>query len=202
MRSVKRCRMCSLVKPMAPNTWCAMAEPSVAASAQRILAEAASSSTASSNRARMRDGVGGGAGDRERGGGLAGKPRQVLLHGLEFPDVALEGDALVGIRDAEREDRLQRAGDLRAADRCAHQQQRAAVEARRERREPQRLDALERHRIGRLARQVAALADAAILRLDQRDGRPAAFDGEHRDVLGLLREGHAARAAAQGVVAY
>ena len=63
----------------------------------------------------MRDGVGGGTGGGERRRGLAGEPREVLLHGLEFADRPLEGDALVGVSDAERQDRFQCAGSLDAA---------------------------------------------------------------------------------------
>src|SRR6516225_9931028 len=46
VRSVKRCKTCSLVNPMAPNTCWAMPAPSVAASAQRIFAEAPSRNAA------------------------------------------------------------------------------------------------------------------------------------------------------------
>ena len=44
--------------------------------------------------------IGGGARGGERGGGFAGELREVLLHRLEFADLALEGDALVGVGDA------------------------------------------------------------------------------------------------------
>ena len=47
--------------------------------------------------AALRNGVGGRAGGGERGGGFAGKAREVLLHRLEFSDRPLEGDALVGV---------------------------------------------------------------------------------------------------------
>ena len=49
----------------------------------------------------VHDGVGGRACGGQRGGGFAGKPREVLLHGLEFPDRALERDAFVFISDTE-----------------------------------------------------------------------------------------------------
>ena len=65
---------------------------------------------------------------------FAGEPREVLLYRLEFSDLALEGDALIGVGDAERQDRFQRAGGLHAADGRAHQHQRCAVEAGRRRR--------------------------------------------------------------------
>ena len=40
------------------------------------------------------------AGNRERGGHLAGEPRQVLLHSLKFANRALECDALISVGDA------------------------------------------------------------------------------------------------------
>ena len=69
----------------------------------------------------MRHRIGGRTGGGKRGGGFAGKPREILLHGLEFADAALEGHALVGVSDAQRQDCLQRAGDLDAAHDRAHQ---------------------------------------------------------------------------------
>ena len=79
----------------------------------------------------VHDGVGGGAGGGERSGSFAGEPREVLLHRLEFADLALEGDALVGVSDAHRQDSLQRAGNLQAAHGRAYQHQRQRIERRR-----------------------------------------------------------------------
>src|SRR6266702_5482000 len=45
----------------------------------------------------IRNGVGSRRRGRERCGGLAGKAREIVLHRLEFRDLLLEGDALVGI---------------------------------------------------------------------------------------------------------
>ncbi len=140
--------------------------------------------------------IGGRAGDRERGGHFAGEPRQILLHRLEFSDRPLEGDALIGVGDAEREDRFERAGGLHAAHGRAHQHQRCAVEAFRRRRAAQRLDALEGHDVRRIAGRRAAIVNPAIFGRDQRDG----VVGQHGDVLRIRCERNAERAAAERAI--
>ena len=75
------------------------------------------------------DRVGGRAGSGDRHRHLAGQPREVVLHGLELGDRALEGDALVGVGDGKIEDRLQRARHLHGAHGRAHQQEGLLVEA-------------------------------------------------------------------------
>ena len=86
--------------------------------------------------------AGGGDGDRH----LAGEPGEVVLHGLELGDRALEGDALVGVGDGEIEDRLQRARHLHGARGGAHQQQGLLVEAGRRVLDRQRARAVEASR--------------------------------------------------------
>ena len=51
---------------------------------------------------------------------FAGEPREIVLHRLEFRDLLLERDALVGIAHGDVEHRFQRAGDLQAARDAAH----------------------------------------------------------------------------------
>jgi hypothetical protein len=69
---------------------------------------------------RIGDGVGGRAGGGDGDCHLAGKAGQVVLHGLELGDRALEGDALVGVGDGKLEDRLQCAGHLHRPHCSAH----------------------------------------------------------------------------------
>src|ERR1700745_2014743 len=64
----------------------------------------------------------------ERSCRFASEPREVLLDCLEFPDRALEGDALIGIRDGQRQNGLDRAGNLYAAAYGAHEHQGRTVE--------------------------------------------------------------------------
>ena len=59
-----------------------------------------------------------------------------------------------------------------------------------------RLHAIERDGVRRLAREIDAIAEAACLGLDQRDRR----SGQHRKMLRVLGERHAARLPAQGAV--
>ena len=131
-----------------------------------------------------RDGVGGRTGGGKRGGGFAGKPREVLLHGLEFSDRSLEGDALIGVSDAERQDRLQRAGGLHAAHGRAHQHQRRLHRSRRAR---ARWRSVSRARSVTLfdgvAGEILAVADAAIGGLDQSDRRAFVAGCDDRDVF-------------------
>src|SRR5215467_1456465 len=51
----------------------------------------------------MRDRIGSGTGRCNCGRGLAGKPRQVVLHGLELGDRPLESNAFVGIAHRQLE---------------------------------------------------------------------------------------------------
>ena len=80
------------------------------------LGGAASRNTASSNASACAMASAAEPARGKRGGDLAGEPRQVLLHGLKLADRPLERDALVGVGDAERQHRFQRARGLDAAD--------------------------------------------------------------------------------------
>ena len=90
-----------------------------------------------------RDGVGGGTGGGERGRGFAGKPREVLLHRLEFADGTLEGDALVGVSDAHRQHRFQA---RRRSRRCARSRPSASAPIDRNRPGPARCGSASRAR--------------------------------------------------------
>src|SRR6478672_6361683 len=79
-------------------------------------------------RRRIGDGVGGGAGGGDGDGHLAGKPREVVLNGLELGDRTLEGDALVGVGDGQVEDRFERAGHLHSARGSTHEEHSLIVE--------------------------------------------------------------------------
>ncbi len=117
-----------------------------------------------------------------------------------LPIRPLEGDALVGVGDAERQDRFERTGGLDAADGRAHQQQGRAIKAARSGRAAQRLDALEGHDIRRVAGEIVAFAQPAILGFDQRDRLLLVAIGEHGDMLRVLRQRHADGTAVQPAV--
>src|SRR5262245_61141102 len=68
-----------------------------------------------------RDRIGSGTGRCNGSRGLAGKPRQVVLHGLELGDRSLKSNTLVGIAHRQLEDGLQRTGHLHGARRRAHE---------------------------------------------------------------------------------
>ena len=102
-----------------------------------------------------------------RGGDLAGEPRQIVLHGLEFRDRPLEGDALIRIAHGEIEHRLQRASGLYAAHHAAHQHQHGLIDV--GARNSNRLHLVERDGVLRFAREIDAIAQPACAGLDQRD---------------------------------
>jgi hypothetical protein len=147
--------------------------------------------------ASLRQRVGGGGGHCKRCCDLAGEPRQVLLHRLEFADRPLEGDALVGVGDAQRQYRFQYTGSLDAADRRAHQQQGSLLEMRGRRRAAQRSGTVEGHDVGGVAGEIAVVGQPAILSLDKGYHRLAAAIGKHGDLLRLAGERYADRAAAE-----
>ena len=118
------------------------------------------------------DGIGGRAGGGHGDGHLAGEPREVVLHGLELGDRALEGDALVGVGDGEVEDRLQRARHLHGAHGGAHQQQGLLVEAGGRVLDGDGRTASKLHRVERIAADAGAVGDAGLAKLDERDGPP------------------------------
>ena len=139
-----------------------MPPPFSAASEQRIFA-----ATASRNTRRRRTKwllamrVGRRGRGRQRRRGLAGEPCQIVLHRLEFRDLLLEGDALVGIAHADVEHQFQRARDLQAAHHAAHQHQRGLVKALRRRLDRDGLNIVEGHGVAVIAAEVEAGLDPA-----------------------------------------
>ena len=117
-----------------------------------------------------------------------------MLHRLEFRDLLLERDALVGITHADLEHRFQAACDLQASRHRPHQHQRGLIETFWRRLDRCGCNAGERHGIAVVAGEIEAGLDPATGGVDQRDRETAGAAGEHGDMFGLLGKGNAARA--------
>ena len=139
----------------------------------------------------VRNGVGGRTGGGQRSGCLAGEAREVLLHRLEFADLALERDALVGVSDGHRQHRLQRAGNLQAAHGRAHQHERRLIEAGGRCCAAHDLRALERHRIRTVTSEIFTLGHAAIGDFHQSNNRTFAGRCNDSKVFGIFGERNA-----------
>src|SRR5712691_9559958 len=131
---------------------------------------------------------------------LAGEAGEIMLHRLELGDRPLEGDALVGIANRERENCLERSRGLNAARRPAHQHQGLLVEAGRRRGNCDRFAALERHAVQSIPGEAATVAQAAGVPVDECDHGARHARRQHRKVPGLFGERNAAGAAAQSAV--
>ncbi len=89
------------------------------------------------------DRIGGGTRDCKRSCGFSSETREILLNCLEFSDRSLEGDALIRIRDGQRQNGLKCTGSLYAPAYRPHEHQGSVVETRRCSRVTQGLHTLE-----------------------------------------------------------
>ena len=146
------------------------------------------------------DGVRGRGRGRQRCRRLAGEFCQIVLHRLEFRDLLLERDALVGIAHADVEHRFQRAGDLQAARHAAHQHQLRLVETFRRRLDRDRLHLVERHGVAWSPPRLRPASIRHFAASTSAIETPPCAACEHRNMFCRLGKRHAAGAAGQAAV--